>query len=144
MKNKPRVLVACEFSGVVRDAFLEMGTDAWSCDLMPSFKGSNQHRHIRGDVLKELGKEWDLVIAHPPCTYLALSGCCRLYQDPTRWSKMRDGAEFFIKCLNANSPRVCIENPVMHGHAKKIIKVDYSQIIQPWQFGDPFNKKTLL
>ena len=88
-----RVLVACEFSGTVRDAFLKKGHDAWSCDLLPC--EADPKRHIQGDVLKILQYGWDLVIAHPPCTYLCNSGSRHLHTDPTRWSKMEDGAKFF-------------------------------------------------
>ncbi len=128
-----RVLVACEFSGIVRDAFIAAGHDAISCDLLPSERPGP---HIQGDVRPLLREPWDLVIAHPPCTYLANSGVRWLYRDgrrdEDRWARMAEAAEFFHECLLANAPRVCVENPVMHRHAG-IRKAN--QFIQPWQFG---------
>jgi hypothetical protein len=131
-----KILVACEYSGRVRDAFLARGHDAISCDLLPT---EAPGPHIQGDVLALLREPWDLVIAHPPCTYLANSGVRWLHSDPTRWEKMREGAAFFMSCLEANAPRVAVENPVMHGHAG-IRKPDFT--VQPWQFGDPAKKRT--
>ena len=124
-----RVLVACEYSGIVRDAFLKAGHDAISCDLLPT---ESPGPHIQGDVTELLQEPWELVIAHPPCTYLANSGVRWLHERPGRWEKMREGAEFFRKCLSANSPRVCVENPIIHKHARL---PHYTQRIQPWQFG---------
>ena len=101
-----KVLVACEFSGVVRDAFLAKGHDAISCDLLPT---ESPGPHIQGDVLPLLSEPWDLVIAHPPCTYLCNSGVCWLYRrgtrerDEERWAKMRDAARFFGACYLANA-----------------------------------------
>lgn len=131
-----RVLVACEYSGRVRDAFLARGHDAISCDLLPT---EVPGPHVQGDVSALLREPWDLVIAHPPCTYLANSGVRWLHTDPSRWERMREGAAFFMACLGANAPRVAVENPVMHGHAG-IRKPDFT--VQPWQFGDPAKKRT--
>ena len=150
-----RVLVACEFSGVVRDAFLARGHDAWSCDLLPTASFEHSHRHIQGDVLKVLANrrrygKWDLMIAHPPCTYLCNSGVRWLYHQGTtrieaqRWADMEAGAAFFRALYDAKVPRVAVENPVMHGHAKEKVGVEFTQSIQPWQFGHGETKRTCL
>jgi hypothetical protein len=140
-----KVLVACEFSGVVRDAFLDAGHDAYSCDLLPSDSDRGKSRHFQTDVtnlLKDAG--WDLVIAHPPCTYLCNSGVRWLSSIPGRMLDMRRAASFFLDCLYASAKRVCVENPIQHKYAGKIIATDYSQIIQPWQFGHGETKATCL
>lgn len=139
-----KVLVACEFSGRVRDAFLKRGHDAWSCDLNMDFsENGNGDRHIQANVRPLLRNKWDLVIAHPPCTYLANSGVSRFKTDKNRMRKMEFGAEFFNLCLQANAPRVCVENPVHHRYAKELIRKQ-DQVIQPWQFGEPVKKATCL
>lgn len=134
-----RALVACEYSGRVRDALIAVGVDAISCDLLPT---EAPGPHIEGDVLALLREPWDLVIAHPPCTYLCNSGVRWLHERSERWAKMREGAEFFRACLDANAPRVAVENPVMHRYAREIVgrRADFS--VQPWQFGDPAKKRT--
>lgn len=137
-----KVLVACEFSGVVRRAFAARGHDAWSCDLLPA--DDNDPKHITGDVVPILGNGWDLMIGHPPCTYLTTAGVCWLHKDPTRWDKMRDGALFFLKLLEAPIPKICLENPIMHCYATDIIKVTKTQVIQPWMFGHMEQKATCL
>src|SRR3972149_6626355 len=121
-----RVLVACEFSGVVRDAFARRGHDAWSCDLLPSETEGN---HIKGDVLNELDAGWDLMTAHPPCTHLAVSGA-RWFKD--RQKEQKEALDFVKKLMDAPIPRICVENPVSI-ISTRIRKPD--QIIQPWQFG---------
>jgi hypothetical protein len=136
-----KVLVACEYSGVVRDAFAARGHDAWSCDLLPSEKPGN---HMMGDVTSLLDLGWDLIIAHPPCTYLCNSGVRWLHERPDRWDAMGGGAEFFRLFLNAPCPRIAIENPIMHKHAKALIGVGQSQVVHPWQFGHPESKATCL
>jgi len=136
-----RVLIACEFSGIVRDAFLEAGHDAISCDLLPT---ESPGPHITGDVIPMLTKHWDLIIAHPPCTYLANSGVRWLHEQPGRWGLMQQGAEFFRRFLETDCPRVAIENPVMHGHARKIIGGGQTQSVQPWQFGHGETKRICL
>lgn len=136
-----KILVACEFSGVVRDAFEKMGHDAWSCDLLPSDKPGN---HYQKDVLDVLDYGWDMMIAHPPCTYLANSGVMHLHRDNTRWQKMNDAAEFFKKLMNAPIEKICIENPIVHKYATEIIGKPYSQKINPWQFGHNIQKTTCL
>ena len=136
LENNMEVLVACEFSGIVRDAFLDAGHDAVSCDLLDSERPGP---HVTGDVAPLPKQPWDLVIAHPPCTYLCNSGVRWLHTRPGRWDLMRGAAEFFALCLNANAPLVACENPVMHGHAG-IRKPDFT--IQPWQFGHGEVKRT--
>ena len=134
--NKLKVLVACEFSSIVTDAFNALGHDAWSCDLIPCEK--TQDHHIQGDVREILDKEWDLMIAHPPCTSLASSGA--------RWFKFKEreqqeAVEFFMTLINAPIEKICIENPVgiMSSRYRKP-----DQIIQPYMFGDPYMKTTCL
>lgn len=146
-----RVLVACEYSGVVRNAFNAAGHDAWSCDLLPAEDGSN--RHYRGDVRDILYNGWDLLmVAHPPCTRLCNSGVRWLSKPPpskTReqmWQELDDGADLFSELWNAPIARIAVENPVMHKHAKARIKnySEFSQSIQPWQFGHGESKRTCL
>lgn len=145
----PRILVACEYSGVVRNAFLDRGYDAWSCDLLPSEDGSN--RHITGDALDILGDGWDmLMVAHPPCTRLCNSGVRWLTAPPKgktlaqMWAELDGGAALFSAFWNAPIPRVAIENPVMHRHAKERIRgyQEPAQSVQPWQFGHGETKRT--
>jgi hypothetical protein len=146
-----RVLVACEYSGVVRRAFLARGCDAWSCDLLPSEDGSN--RHIRGDARDLLHDGWDLLmVAHPPCTRLCNSGVRWLHTPPPGKTagqmerELREGAALFSAFWNAPVPRVAVENPVMHGHAKRLIEnyEEPAQSVQPWQFGHGETKRTCL
>ncbi len=134
-----RVLVACEFSGTVRRAFRALGHDAWSADLLPAEDGALHH--IQGDVRWLLRQPWDLVIAHPPCTRLCNSGV-RWLAERDLWQDMREGAAFFLECLNANAPRVAVENPVMHKYAREIVGRGPDFTVQPWQFGDPAKKRT--
>jgi hypothetical protein len=137
-----KILIACEKSGKVRDAFIRQGHDAISCDLRPS--DSDQGPHLQKDVTLVLREEWDLVVAHPPCTYLCNSGVRWLYTQPDRWRLMHLAARFFVACLNANAEMVCVENPIPHGYAMDIIKQEYSQIVQPWQYGHGETKATCL
>ena len=130
-----RVLIACEFSGIVRDAFTARGHDAWSCDLLPTERPG---QHIVGDVTTVLRDGWDLMIAHPPCTYLAVSGA--------RWFKEREreqaeALDFVRALMAAPVPRIAIENPVSV-ISSKIRKPD--QIVQPWMFGHGETKATCL
>lgn len=137
-----RVLVACEFSGTVRDAFRARGHDAVSCDLLPSESGGP---HIQDDVLDHLDDGWDLMVAHPPCTYLCNSGVRWLRERTGRWELMRQAAELFRTLMECQSiPIRAIENPVMHGHAASIIGRYCDQVIQPWQFGHGEQKATCL
>jgi hypothetical protein len=133
-----RVLIACEFSGVVRSAFAAAGHDAWSCDLLPTETPGN---HIQGDVLEVLGGGWDLMVAHPPCKYLSASGMhwtVRGYRDP---QLTEDALDFARQLLDAPIPRIALENPVSV-ISTRIRKFD--QIIQPWWFGHDASKKTCL
>lgn len=135
-----RVLIACEFSGRVRDAFRALGHDAISCDLLPT---EAPGPHVQGDVRPLLRERWDVVIAHPPCTYLTNSGVRWLAEDPSRRVHMEGAAEFFLACLAANAPRVCVENPIPHKYARALVG-RYSQIVHPWQFGHGETKATCL
>ena len=137
-----KVLVSCEYSGKVREAFRAQGHDAWSCDLLPS--DDNSKFHIQGDVVPLLNQGWDLLIAHPPCTYLCNSGVSWLHRTEGRWEKMVEGAEFFNLFWQADIPKICVENPIMHKYAKEIIGSNQTQLIQPYQFGHPESKATCL
>lgn len=146
-----RLLVACERSGIVRDAFIERGFDAWSCDMLPSKRPGP---HIRGDVRNHLHRGWDAMIAHPDCTYLCNSGVSwlgdrksknlQILTGPARWTALRAGAAFFREMLDAPIPFVAVENPVMHRYAIELVGRKYDQLIQPTMFGDPFRKATCL
>lgn len=144
-----RVLVACEFSGVVRDAFAALGHDAWSCDVLPTESPGN---HIQDDVLLHLGEDWDLMVAHPPCTYLTLAGVRHLHEHCVsrngnrakvhgmeRWAAMERACEFFNALKRAPIPKIAVENPTPHRYATKLIG-RYHQRIQPWEFGHPETK----
>ena len=131
-----KILIACEFSGIVRDAFRAKGFDAWSCDLLPCERDSSYH--IQGDVLCVLGSGWDMMIAHPPCTHLAVSGA-RWFKD--KLDEQAKALKFVRQLLDAPIPRIALENPVSV-ISTKIRKPD--QIIQPWQFGHGETKKTCL
>lgn len=132
-----RVLVACEFSGLVRDAFASLGHDAWSCDLLPTERPGP---HIVGDVSVELRKPWDMVIAFPPCTYLSYAGTAH-WNRPGRAALREEALQFFISCYNANAPKVCVENPF--GYPCQAFR-PASQIINPFDFGEPVRKRTCL
>lgn len=154
-----KVLIACEFSGIVRDAFARRGHDAWSCDLLPT---EQPGQHIVGDALDLLQREWDLIIAHPPCRVLNHAGVRWLYKDGKRWLKdkagkiigenprsekrwleLEESIQFFLKFRNANSPRIAVENSGMHPYALKAVGKP-TQEIQPWQFGHGEVKETCL
>jgi hypothetical protein len=146
-----RVLIACEFSGVVRRAFAMRGHDAWSCDLLPADDRSN--RHIVGDARDYLGDGWDLLmVAHPPCTRLCNSGVRWLSKPPPgrtadqMQAELREGAALFSAFWNAPIDRIAVENPIMHKHAKALIENyrEPAQTIQPWQFGHGETKGTCL
>jgi hypothetical protein len=132
-----RVLVACEFSGVVRDAFLRKGHDAWSCDLLPT---ETPGPHIQGDVLEILDDGWDMMIAHPPCTYLTYAGT-RQWNEPGRLRKRLESLGFFANLWEAPIEKICIENPM--GCATPTI-AKYTQIVHPYYFGEPESKRTCL
>jgi hypothetical protein len=135
-----RVLAACEFSGIVRDAFKAKGHDAWSCDLLPTEREGN---HIQDDALNHLGDGWDLMIAHPPCTYLANSGVRWLIDNYKRYRDMVDACDFFNSLLDAPIEKIAVENPIQHKHAREYIRKP-DQIIQPWWFGESEMKATCL
>lgn len=130
-----KVLVACEFSGIVRDAFLAHGHNAWSCDLLPTEKPGP---HIQGDVLGVLDADWDMMIAHPPCTHLAGSGA-RWWKQKQADGRQQQGIDFFMCFVNAPIHRIAVENPVGI-MSRKYRKPD--QYIQPFWFGDSVQKKT--
>jgi site-specific DNA-cytosine methylase len=133
--RRMKVLVACEFSGIVRDAFVAQGHDAMSCDLLPTERIG---KHYQGDIRDILDEGWDLMIGHPPCTRLAVSGA--------RWFKEKSeeqeaAIQFFLLLANANIPRIAIENPI------GIMSTRYrkpDQIVQPWMFGHGETKATCL
>lgn len=133
-----KVLIACEYSGTVRDAFIRKGHEAMSCDLLPT---DSPGPHYQGDVRDLLGEHWDLMIAHPPCTYLAVSGMhwtTRGLRDP----QLTEGALDFVRLLfDAPIDRICLENPVSI-ISSRIRKPD--QVVQPWWFGEDASKKTCL
>ena len=134
------VLIACEFSGIVRDAFIKRGHNAVSCDLLPS--ESAYGLHYQGDV-RDLLKDnfkWDLMIAHPPCTYLTIAGNAWLSK-PGRMQLREEAFDFFMELTQANIPKICIENPVgyVNSHWRKP-----DQIIHPYYFGDARMKRTCL
>jgi hypothetical protein len=137
-----KVLISCEYSGRVRDAFIAMGHDAMSCDLLPTDAAGP---HYQGDVFDLDLTQFDMMIAHPPCTYLTNAGVTWLHRDKERWAMLDDGAAFFKRLLEAQIPRICIENPIMHKYAKERIGgVKQSQVIQPWMFGHMEQKATCL
>lgn len=150
-----RVLIGCEFSGVVRDAFISRGHEAWSCDLLPSERPGP---HIQDDLLAVLGERWDLIIAHPECRYLNHAGVRWLYQggrrwnkdgtenprDSKRWAEMERAVEFFKATQAAPCARIATENSEMHPHALALVGRKADQVIQPWQFGHGEVKATHL
>ena len=142
--KKIKVLIACEESQEVCKAFRERGFEAFSCDILPC-SGGHPEWHIQDDVLKHLEDGWDLMIAHPPCTFLSKAGTRWLYPkgklNQERYEKGIKGKEFFMKMLNANIPMIAVENPIPH----KIFNMPKeTQRIQPYEFGHPIKKTTLL
>jgi hypothetical protein len=133
-----KVLIGCEFSGVVRDAFAARGHEAWSCDLLATEAPGN---HYQGDMFDIINEGWDLGIFHPPCTYLCLSGLHWNNRVEGRKAKTEEAIEFVRRILDCSIPRIALENPVgcISTHIRKP-----NQIIQPWQFGDPYSKQTCL
>lgn len=143
-----RVLIGCATSCVALESFLALGHDAWQCDILPADKPTN--RHIQDDIRKVIPMGWDLMlVSNPPCTRLCNSGVRWLSVPPTgrtvadMWRELDEGADLFNTCLNAPIPRIAVENPVMHSHARaKIVNWIKPQIVQPWWFGDPAFKAT--
>jgi hypothetical protein len=134
-----RVLVACEESGIVRDAFAALGHDAWSCDLEPSSRPSP--KHLQCDVREVLAQQWDLIVAHPPCTYLSVSGLHWNSRRPERAAKTEEALAFARLFFDHPCPRICIENPVSC-LSTRVRKPD--QIVQPYDYGHDASKKTCL
>ena len=137
-----KVLIACEYSGTVRDAFIALGHDAMSCDLLPT---DAEGPHYQGSVFDVLDGDWDLMVAHPPCTYLSNAGARHLYPkkflNQQRYEQGLEAKKFFMDLLTCKIPKICIENPIpstIFGLPK------YHQVIQPYEFGHPFQKKTCL
>lgn len=133
-----KVLVGCEFSGIVRDAFLSQGHDAWSCDLLPT-ESPNQYNHIQEDILQIVNRGgWDLGIFFPPCTHLCVSGA-RWFKD--KQQEQQEAIHFFMALANASIPRIAIENPI------GIMSTQWRKpdmIVQPWMFGHGETKATCL
>ena len=137
-----KILVACEYSGIVRDAFIANGHDAISCDILPT---DSPGPHYQGDVRDILYQDWDMIIAHPPCTYFANSGVSWLHKRPERWGMLDEAAKFFNLFLDHPCPKVAIENPIPHKYAiERINGRKYTHTIQPWQFGHAESKRTCL
>ena len=150
-----KVLIGCEYSGTVRDAFRKLGHDAWSCDLLPC--DSDPTYHFQCDIFEVINQGWDLAIFHPPCTFLCVSGASWYYHPgdkylpfnerrphpkyPNRRQDQEDAVNFFMKLANCNIPKIAIENPVGI-MSKRFRKPD--QAIQPWMFGDQASKLTHL
>lgn len=132
-----KVLIACEFSGTVREAFRKLGHDAWSCDLEPTDTPGN---HYQGDVLDILKEGWDLMIAHPPCTHLAVSGA-RHFEQKRKDGRQKQGIDFFMEMINAPIPKIAVENPV--GIMSSLYRKP-NQIIEPYEYGYECTKKTCL
>lgn len=135
-----KVLVACESSGKVREAFRRLGHDAWSNDVLDAEDGSQYHMMCDAtQAIKEW--DWDLMIGHPPCTYLCNSGVWALHRDEERWTHLEAARVFFMTLWNAEIPKICLENPIPHKYAQL---PEYTQTIQPFQFGDDASKRTCL
>tara|TARA_R100000278_G_scaffold47775_1_gene41284 strand:+ start:6118 stop:6765 length:648 start_codon:yes stop_codon:yes gene_type:complete len=141
-----RVLIACESSGVSRNAWNQAGFDCWSVDLLEA--DDHGEKHIVGCALEVIDDGWDLIIAHPPCTYLCNSGVWmlsdkHLHKDPDRWEKLDEACRFFRAFIDAPAPRVCVENPVPHKYAvERIGGLKPAQYVQPFEYGHPESKKT--
>jgi len=138
-----RILVACEYSGIVRDAFAAKGHDAWSCDVLPTESPGN---HIQDDVLNHLDKGWDMMIAHPPCTYLSKAGARWLYPkagqiNQDRYNLGIKGKEFFMRMIDADINKIAVENPT----PLKVFELPKpTQAVQPYEYGHKYSKRTLL
>lgn len=153
MGHQLRVLVACEYSATVRDAFRALGHDAWSCDLLPT--DGNPRWHYQDSIFHVLAKSylhWDMMIAHPICTSMANSGAKHLYiggnkengPNPARWKDLERDAAFYRALKAAPIKKIVLENSVMHGHAIKLVERGRHQIVHPHFFGSPFFKQTQL
>lgn len=135
-----RVLIGCEYSGIVRDAFARLGHDAWSCDILQTERPGN---HIQGDVRDVLDDGWDLGIFHTPCTRLTNAGVRWLHNPPKgktleqMWAELDQGVALYLACRDSKIKRKCLENPIMHKYALERIRPGHRQFVQPWQFGEP-------
>lgn len=140
-----KVLVACEESQAVTIELRKLGHEAYSCDIEPC-SGGHPEWHLQQDAIPLLQQKWDMIIAFPPCTYLSNAGACRLYPkkgqlDLERYRRGLEAKEFFLKFLNADCPRIAVENPV----SSRVFEMPkHTQEIQPWMFGHPYKKKTRL
>jgi len=139
-----KILIACEESQAVCKAFRAKGHEAYSCDILPC-SGGHPEWHIQGDVLEQLDKGWDMMIAHPPCTYLTNAGAVHLYPkgvlNNERLHKGIEAKAFFMNLINSPIPKICVENPI----PSKIYELPpYTQTIQPYEHGHPFSKRTCL
>jgi len=130
-----RILIACEESGTVRDAFIKRGHDAVSCDIIPT---SSPGPHIQGNVLEIINDGWDMMIAFPPCTYLTYAAT-RHWNNPGREEKRTAAMDFFMAMINADIGKICVENPV--GYPNTIYRKP-NQIVHPYYFGEPYQKRT--
>lgn len=139
-----RVLIACEYSGTVRDAFKAKGHYAMSCDLLDTDVPGNHYMGDIRDVLSDKSQTWDLMIAHPDCTYICNSGVAHLHKELGRMKKLYQACQFFKLFLNNKIPQICIENPIPHKYGRDWIGQKYSQIVQPWMFGHTEQKATCL
>ena len=132
-----KVLIACEFSGTVRNAFAKLGHDAWSCDLEATESPGN---HYQGDMFDIVNDGWDLIVAHPPCTHLAVSGAAHFAKKRAD-GRQQQGIDFFMRVMNIDVPRLAVENPI--GIMSTLYRKP-DQIIQPWEYGDKAQKSTCL
>jgi hypothetical protein len=145
MGQRLRVLLACEESQAVTKEFRALGHEAYSCDILPT-SGDNPEWHIQDDVLSHLNDDWDMIIGFPPCTYMTNAGAVWMYPkkgeiDPNRYAKAMEAKNFFMAIYNAPAKHIAIENPL----PMKIIGLpDKTQVIQPYEYGDPYSKKTYL
>lgn len=145
MENKLKVLVACEESQAVTIEFRNLGIEAYSCDVVPC-SGGHPEWHLQQDVTPLLDEHWDLIIAHPPCTYLSAASAVRMYPkageiDSVRFEKAMQARDFFMLFYNSKCDRVAIENP----RPLKVVNLpNKTQVIQPYEYGDPFSKRTYL
>lgn len=137
------ILINCEFSGTIREEMRNRGHNCYSCDLLPA--EDNSPFHIQGDAIEAaFSKKWDMMIAHPPCTYLTNAGVRWLHTRPGRWEEMEQACDFFRKLLEAPIEQVAVENPIPHKYALALIGCKYDQIVQPWMFGHKETKATCL
>lgn len=134
-----KILVACEESQAVTIELRKLGHEAYSCDILPC-SGDHPEWHLQQDVIPLLKEKWDMIIAFPPCTHLAVSGA-RYFAEKIKDGRQQQGIDFFMKFVNADCPRIAIENPIGI-MSSKYRKPD--QIIQPWMFGDKYTKSTCL